>query len=121
MKGSLPEGDTSINERILEIRKAKGLTQKEFAERIQVSATLIGSIEEKRRVVKDRVIALVSMKFQANENWIRTGQGKMFDRLQNERLERIIHNFKRLDENSQDFILGHLDLLLELRKKEGKE
>jgi hypothetical protein len=61
------------------------------------------------------------MTFGANEEWIRTGQGTMFDNPHNERLERIIHNFKKLDENSQDFILGHLDLLLELRRKDSKK
>jgi transcriptional regulator with XRE-family HTH domain len=119
MKSALP--DTSINERILEVRRAKGLTQEEFADRIQISRSMIGSIEEKRRTVKDRVVTLVSLTFGANENWIRTGEGKMFDTVKNDKLDRFIHTFKKLDENSQDYVLKQLDLLLEYRKKDGKK
>jgi transcriptional regulator with XRE-family HTH domain len=121
MRGSKPEGDTSINNRLLTVRKAKGLTQNEFADRIKISRSMIGSIEEGRRKVKDRLISLVCLTFGANEHWIRTGQGAMFGNPQNERLERIIYKFKNLDENSQDFVLQHLDLLIGYQKKEGKQ
>jgi transcriptional regulator with XRE-family HTH domain len=118
MQGNTLGADTSINHRLLEIRKAKGLTQGEFADRIKISRSMIGSIEEGRRVVKDRFISLVCMTFGANEHWIRTGKGTMFDKPQNERLERIICQFNNLDKNSQDFVLQHLDLLIEYQKKE---
>jgi transcriptional regulator with XRE-family HTH domain len=117
MKNGSPPVDMPINDRILEIRRAKGLTQGEFAERINVSRSMIGSIEEKRRPVKDRTISLISLTFGANENWIRTGEGQMFETLKNERLDRITNTFKKLDENTQDYILKQLDILLEYRKK----
>jgi transcriptional regulator with XRE-family HTH domain len=117
MKNSTPPVDMPINDRILEIRRAKGLTQGEFAERINVSRSMIGSIEEKRRPVKDRTISLISLTFGANENWIRTGEGQMFETVKNERLDRITNTFKKLDENTQDYILKQLDILLEYRKK----
>jgi hypothetical protein len=41
----------------------------------------------------------------------------MFDSPQNERLDLIIYKFNSLDENSQDFVLQHLDLLIAYRKK----
>lgn len=78
---------------------------------------MIGSIEEKRRPVKDRTISLISLTFGANENWIRTGEGQMFETVKNERLDRITNTFKKLDENTQDYILKQLDILLEYRKK----
>jgi transcriptional regulator with XRE-family HTH domain len=120
MKGNKQNFDTSINTRLLEIRKAKGLTQEEFAARIKISRSMISSIEEGRREVKDRLISMVCFTFGANEHWIKTGKGTMFDTPKNERLERIIHRFKNLDENSQDFVLQYLDLLIEYRKKERK-
>jgi transcriptional regulator with XRE-family HTH domain len=120
MKGSKQEVNTTINSRILEIRKAKGLTQEEFAGRIKISRSMISSIEEGQREVKDRLISLVCFVFGANEHWIKTGKGTMFDTPKNERLERIIYKFNNLDENSQDFVLQHLDLLIEYWKKEGK-
>ncbi|MFP3041348.1 helix-turn-helix transcriptional regulator [Treponema primitia] len=119
MTGNKQKVDTSINNRLLEIRKAKGLTQEEFANRIKISRSMIASIEEGRREVKDHLISLVCFTFAANKHWIKTGEGTMFDNPQNERLERIIYHFNNLDENSQDFILQHLDLLIEYRKKES--
>jgi transcriptional regulator with XRE-family HTH domain len=118
MKDNKREVYTSINNRILEIRKAKGLTQEEFAGRIKISRSMISSIEEGQREVKDRIISLVCFVFGTNEHWIRTGKGTMFDTPKNERLERIIYKFNNLDENSQDFVLQHLDLLIEYREKE---
>ncbi|AEF84435.1 helix-turn-helix domain protein [Treponema primitia ZAS-2] len=109
----------SINNRLLDIRKAKGLTQEEFADRIKISRSMISSIEEGRREIKDRLISMVCFTFGANEHWIKTGKGTMFDTPQNERLEHIIYHFNNLDENSQDFILQHLDLLIEYQKKAG--
>jgi transcriptional regulator with XRE-family HTH domain len=109
--------DTSINNRLLEIRKAKGLTQEEFADRIKISRSMISSIEEGRREVKERIISLTSFVFGANEHWIKTGMGTMFDTPKNKRLEQIIYHFNNLDENSQDFVLQHLDMLIEYREK----
>ncbi|GHV92826.1 hypothetical protein AGMMS50268_33290 [Spirochaetia bacterium] len=113
-------GSTSINNRLLEIRKAKGLTQEEFADRIKISRSMVSSIEEGRREVKDRLISLVCLIFGANEHWIRTGNGAMFDNPKNERLEGLIYNFQNLDANSQNFVLQHLDLLIEYRRKVGQ-
>jgi transcriptional regulator with XRE-family HTH domain len=112
------DGDRSINNRFLEIRKAAGLTQEEFADRIKISRSMIGSIEKGRRVVKGRLISLVCLNFGTNEEWIRTGDGAMFDNPPNERLERIMSKIKNLDENSQEFVLQYLDLLLQYRKIE---
>jgi ribosome-binding protein aMBF1 (putative translation factor) len=46
MKSSKPEVVTSINNRLFEIRKAKELTQVEFADRIKISRSMLGSIDE---------------------------------------------------------------------------
>jgi transcriptional regulator with XRE-family HTH domain len=113
--------NTVINDWLLEVCKVKGRTQEEFANRIKISRSIIGSIKKGRREVKDLLFILFHLTFAANEQWIKTGKGSMFDTPQNEWLERIIHHFKKLDENSQDFILGYLELLLEYRKKEGKK
>jgi transcriptional regulator with XRE-family HTH domain len=104
MKRNKPESDTSINIRLLEIRKTKGFTQEEFADRIKIGRSMIGSIEEGRREVKDRLISLVCLTFGANEHWIRTGKGAMFDNPKNERLagRRILAGTYRLPERHPD-------------------
>ncbi|MFP3041745.1 hypothetical protein LQZ19_07970 [Treponema primitia] len=61
---------------------------------MKISRSMISSIEEGKREVKDRLISLVCFVFGANEHWIKTGKGTMFDTPKNERLERIIYKFK---------------------------
>jgi transcriptional regulator with XRE-family HTH domain len=118
--GSKADGrDRALNKRLLEIRKAKGLTQEEFADRLTVSRSMIGAIEKGQRAVKDHIISLACLNFGANELWIRAGTGAMFDTLPNERLEQIMHKLKNLDENTQEFVLRHLDLFIEYQKKEA--
>ncbi|MCD8355900.1 MAG: helix-turn-helix domain-containing protein [Clostridia bacterium] len=68
-------------ERIKAVRKALGLNQQEFAEKIKISQSLLAGIETGRKVIQDRHIQLISMTFRVSENWLRTGEGEMFVQL----------------------------------------
>ena len=67
-----------MGERIKELRKALGLTQKEFGERIGVKPNTIGTYEIGRNEPIDAVVALICREFDVNEYWLRTGEGEMF-------------------------------------------
>lgn len=67
-----------MEERIKKLRKALGLTQKEFGERIGVKPNTIGTYEIGRNKPIDAVIALICREFNVNETWLRTGEGEMF-------------------------------------------
>lgn len=66
-----------MNERIKEIRKHFGLTQQEFADRLQIKRGAIANYEIGRNVPIDAVISLICREFNINENWLRTGNGEM--------------------------------------------
>jgi transcriptional regulator with XRE-family HTH domain len=121
MKKDLPESDFSVNERIRKVREAKGLRQDEFADGINMSRTYISTIETNGRVVKDRVIKLICFTYGVSEKWLRSGAGEMFDKAQDNRIDRIIQIFQKLDDNAQDYIIKMADQLLEYRKKIGKK
>lgn len=68
-----------MNERIKILRKkCLDITQEEFATRIKISRSNLGSIEVGRINVTDRVVDDICTEFNVNEEWLRTGQGKMF-------------------------------------------
>jgi len=67
-----------VGERIKKLRKALGLTQKEFGERLGVKPNTIGTYEIGRNEPIDAVVSLICREFKVNETWLRTGEGDMF-------------------------------------------
>lgn len=67
-----------MNERLVQIRKAVGLTQTEFAAKLGISRSNIGSYETRATALSSAVIRLVCKTFNVNETWLRTGEGEMF-------------------------------------------
>ena len=68
----------TLEERIKELRKALGLTQTEFAERIGSAQNTITGYETGRRAPSSQVLTLIARTFDVNETWLRTGEGEMF-------------------------------------------
>jgi len=70
----------SINDRFKELRKTLGLSQEEFGKKIGLSKSGISNIESGTRNVTDKHIKLVCSEFPVNEEWLKTGEGKMKQR-----------------------------------------
>lgn len=68
----------SENERVLKIRKEKGLTLKEFGAIIGITDSAVSQIEKGRINMSDQTRLLICDKFNVNETWLRTGEGEMF-------------------------------------------
>lgn len=68
-----------LKDRIKEIRKHLGLTQKEFANDLGVSLSAVQQWEMGRRNIDDRTIKLISEKFGISEIWLKSGDGEMLD------------------------------------------
>ena len=68
-----------MNERLKELRKALGLKQGDFAASLSISQGHLSDIENGRKEVSERVISISALKFNANEDWLRTGEGNMFN------------------------------------------
>ena len=110
-----------MNERIKILRKKYlDITQEEFAARIKISRSNLGSIEVGRINVTDRVVEDICTEFNVNEEWLRTGQGKMFvqpdsfslddyikDRGYSELELEIVKSYFDLDKDVRGKILEH--------------
>lgn len=80
-----------MNERIKEVRKSLGLTQQEFADRIGVKRNTVATYEGGRNVPIDSVVSLICKEYNVNEEWLRTGEGEMFQDLsQGELAARVV-------------------------------
>ena len=70
-----------MNERIKRIRHELGLTQTEFAKRIGLKQNSMALIESGKRNTSAQAILSICREYGVNENWLRTGEGEMFEQL----------------------------------------
>lgn len=74
-----------MNERIKDLRKALGLTQQEFADRLGIKRGAVANYEIGRNTPIDSVIILLCREFRVSETWLRTGEGEMFQSVDREK------------------------------------
>lgn len=67
-----------MHDRIKQLRKALGLTQQEFADRLHVKNNTISNYESGLRSLSDAMIASICREFSVSEVWLRSGEGSMF-------------------------------------------
>lgn len=68
-----------MNERLKQLRKALNKKQGDFAAALAISQGHLSDVENGRKEVSDRIISICSLKFNVNEDWLRTGSGDMFN------------------------------------------
>lgn len=118
-----------MKERIKSIRKSLGLTQEQFSDKLNLSRNYIAQLEIGTKVPSDRTISDICREYNINEQWLRTGEGEMYD-LPEDRtaaivadlldkqspaynlIINIIDKYRKLDPVSQSVIDKFLDDLL---------
>lgn len=65
--------------RIRKLRQQKALTQSEFGARIGVKGNTITNYENNLRNPSDAIINSICREFNVREQWLRTGEGDMFN------------------------------------------
>ncbi len=102
-----------MNNRIALLRKTLSLTMEEFGKRVGVTRSAISNIENGKRNLTDQMILSICREFNANENWIKTGQGEMFTPEPENEFDIFAKNF-----NLNDFERNFLERYLRLGKRE---
>ena len=69
----------NIHDRIKELRKHLKMNQTDFGMKLNLSQTAIGQYENGTRNITDRSISQICTTFHISENWLRTGQGEMYE------------------------------------------
>lgn len=68
-----------MHERVRQLRTDKGLTQTEFAQRLGVKRNTIAMYEAGNRTPTNALITSMSRAFHVREEWLRTGEGEMYE------------------------------------------
>ena len=91
-----------MKDRIKAIRKHYDLTQAEFGDRIGVKGNTITNYENDLRNPSDAIIVSICREFNVNEEWLRTGNGEMFQPItKNDEISKLFGEV--LKENNDDF------------------
>ncbi len=69
--------ETTVNSRILLLKKDLGLTDIQFCGRAQISTATLNKIKNNEEITQKIVFAVLNT-FNVNKDWLMTGKGKMF-------------------------------------------
>lgn len=105
-----------MKERIKSLRTGLHLTQEQFADKLKLSRNYIAQIEIGTKSPSDRTISDICREYSIREEWLRTGEGEMYD-FPEDRTAAIVSDL--LDRNSPtyDLILNILDRYQQLDPK----
>ncbi|MBD5545815.1 MAG: helix-turn-helix transcriptional regulator [Lachnospiraceae bacterium] len=125
-----------MNERLKAIREDLGMSRATFGEKLGISGDVVNNLERGRVEIKKDRIKLVCSVFGVNEEWLRTGEGEMYDIPEDETaaivsdlleennpfydiIKGIMKTYQELDDKSQNVLLEFSKELLENLKKGG--
>lgn len=70
-----------MKEQLKKLRKHLDMTQQAFADKIGMKQNTIAQYEMGRTVPSNAIVFSICREFGVNENWLRTGDGEMFEEL----------------------------------------
>lgn len=98
-----------IFERLKYIRKTLNLTQKNFAKEIGMSQSGYAQIETGDKPISNRLIKPICLAFNIDENWLRTGKGEMFVKVEDSIFKQLSEKYN-LNEKDVSFIKHYLNM-----------
>ena len=68
--------NTSVGDRIEEVRLTKALTRQTFAEKIGVTQEYVRMMENDKRIPREPIMLAICYRFAVREKWLKEGSGK---------------------------------------------
>jgi transcriptional regulator with XRE-family HTH domain len=115
---------STSSERFRAVRKALGISQRDFAAGIYLSHSFYAKIETGTRNPNERVYELISNKYKVSKDWLITGRGEMFsENPPDTELIQITDIIRELDPIFRDCIIQQIKLMANLHRKskEGRK
>lgn len=110
-----------MKDRIREVREHFGFSMEKFGSRIGIGKASISLLESGKNNPSVQTITLICREFGVNEQWLRTGEGEMFEQTRASVLDRlsteydlsreqrsVIEAFLDLDPQERDVILKYV-------------
>jgi len=70
--------NVEVNERLRELRKLLGLTQKQFASQLHLSGSHINEVEHNRINLSKSHLLLLCLVYGVNQEWLENGKGNIW-------------------------------------------
>lgn len=106
-----------MNNRLRELRKKLGLTQREFAEKVGIKQNTVAQYEMGRNNPIDAVVALICRRWNVNEDWLRSGIGSMFvEQTRDEQIAAFIGRIQSVEDDT--FKKKFISMLSEMNESE---
>lgn len=105
-----------INDRIKMIRKDKNLTQIQFATKLGIKQSSLSNIESgETSNIDERNIMIICQLFNVNEEWLRTGVGKMYIETEELLIDLLGEHINTLTEIEKKAVAEYIKLPVEHR------
>lgn len=127
-----------MHDRIKLLRKKLGLTQEKFGEKIGLKKNSISQIENGVNSLTEQLLLSICREFNVNEEWLRNGDGEMFNPIPkedeialyvgellqpdnpfSELIVEVMRTYSQLDSKSQDVLKEFSNKLRDNLRKEG--
>lgn len=105
-----------MNTRIKEVRKYLNLTQEQFAKEIGLKQSSYSDMENGNYQITERTIITICLKFNVNEDWLKTGKGEMFNNI-DKKFNEFFEIYNNLNPVLQEFLLKSAKSLLDAQSK----
>ena len=99
----------ALNSRLYELRKSLKLTQREMGETLGLKDSAISKIEKGDNILTEQNMKALCRAFNVNYDWLKYGEGEMFENLPESLLDEVSKQFN-LDDLDRELILGYLRL-----------
>lgn len=98
-----------MKDRIREVREYFGLSMEKFGSRIGIGKASISLLESGKNNPSVQTITLICREFGVNEQWLRTGEGEMFEQTRETVLDKLCAEYD-LGAEHRAIVEGFLDL-----------
>lgn len=103
-----------MNERIKLLRKTLGLSGEKFGNKLGLTRMTISNLEHNRYNLTEQTIKLICREYNVNEDWLRTGNGEMFNTLDTISLDDLASDLEPLE---LDILKAYFTLDKDIRLK----
>ncbi|WP_405355246.1 helix-turn-helix domain-containing protein [Ruminococcus sp.] len=100
-----------LTNRVIEVRKSEGLNQRQFAEKLDLSTNFINQCENGKREFSERTIKDIASTFKINLEWLRTGEGEMYDEESEEVVLEALKAEYGLDDKDIEIIQAYIHMV----------
>lgn len=103
-----------MNERIKQLRKTLGMSQRDFGEKIGISDPAVSKLEKGTNVPSEQTLKSICREFNVNWAWLTEGLGDMFSDLPETLLDEVAEEYD-LDDTDKLLVKRYMQLSHEKR------